>query len=506
MTKSIIGAEIREDPEKLSAGRMEDLQQGRVGAEHSERETKHNKQDIAEHPRPGHLSTEHLEVERGRQHEPEQNADAAPDERQEVGEIGHIHGCEPDDYDEQPPEPPAVALAVEQPFGDLVDGMHHHRHGEEEVNAQPELYGGREPPGPEVGGDDVTRGVTERDVTHGAEEPVHDGDERHGQPERDAEFLLVGGLRLKRKDHADSLESVHGHAEAVQDRAHAAEGEDGWCLGEPGGHVLPENDAHGSEVDNIGEDAERREQRQRLDGVEPELERQHGPDEERLRGEKRVGGGREDWVEVRHGVRDEDEVTHTEAGLAEHQHGVDGEATRTAKHGVPQVSERGDLRVLVREAAAAGDEQHHAVEGERSDGEQQDGPRRPPGSRERVRQPKHAGADHRDEYVREGLRLRRQLTGSIATVLREQRRRIQPRGGRTRLVPQSHGKSTPPTNAPSNQNFRTTTTPDDGTPTQSTGFRSLSSVRDSQLPKGIRRSSGGRMRALVLTVAAKWRI
>ena len=71
-----------------------------------------------------------------------------------------------------------------------------------------------------------------------------------------AQLLLVGGLRLKRMDHAESLESVHRHADAVQDRAQATAGEDEWWLGEPDGHVLPENDAHGAEVNHIGEYAE----------------------------------------------------------------------------------------------------------------------------------------------------------------------------------------------------------------------------------------------------------
>uniref|UniRef100_A0A0E0PRK4 Secreted protein n=2 Tax=Oryza TaxID=4527 RepID=A0A0E0PRK4_ORYRU len=95
-----------------------------------------------------------------------------------------------------------------------------------------------------------------------------------------AQLLLVGGLRLKRMDHAESLESVHRHADAVQDRAQATAGEDEWWLGEPDGHVLPENDAHGAEVNHIGEYAEWHEERQRLDGVEPELEHQHGVHDE----------------------------------------------------------------------------------------------------------------------------------------------------------------------------------------------------------------------------------
>ena len=146
-----------------------------------------------------------------------------------------------------------------QTLGDLVHRVHHHRHGEEEVDAQPQLHGGRQPPAAEVGGDDVARGVAERDVPHDTEQPVHDSYERHGQPERGAELLLVRGLRLQRQDHTDALEGVHGHARTVEERGGGAERGDGWVRGEPSRHVLANNDPHGAEVDDVGEDAERRE-------------------------------------------------------------------------------------------------------------------------------------------------------------------------------------------------------------------------------------------------------
>uniref|UniRef100_A0A0E0KU06 Uncharacterized protein n=1 Tax=Oryza punctata TaxID=4537 RepID=A0A0E0KU06_ORYPU len=346
--------------------------------------------DVTGEPGPPDLSAEHLEVERRRQHEPEQDADAAADEREEVGEVGHEHGHEPDDHDEEPAQPPGVALAAEQPLGDLVDRVHHHRHGEEEVDAETQLHGDGQPPGAEVGGDDVPRGRAEREVTHGAEQPVHDGDERHGQRERAAELALVGGLGLQREDHADALEGVDGDAEAVE------------------------------ELRGSGEDAERREERQRLDGVKPQLERQHDPDKDRLG----------------------DEVADAEAGLAEHEHDVDDVPPRGAAHGGAQIAEGGDLGMVVGEAAAAGDEQHHAVEGERGHGEKEDRPGHPPGAGEGVGEPQHARPDHRDEHVGERLGLRRQVVPRAAAaavaVVRQQRRRVEPRQRRAGLLVEPH--------------------------------------------------------------------
>jgi hypothetical protein len=382
-------------------------------------------------------------VEHGGQHEAEHDADAAADEREEVCEVWHEHRQEPDEHDQDPAQPPGVALAAEQALRDLVDRVHHHRHGEEEVDAEAELHEDREPAGAEVGGDDVPRGGAEGEVAHGAEQPVHDGDERHGQRERGAEPALVGGLRLQRQDHADALEGVDGDAEAVEELGGASEGEHGGPVGEPDGGVLAQDDAHGAEVNDVGEDAERREQRERPDGVEAELERQHGPDEERLgrKERRRRGLGLDgDGVEVRHGVGDEDQVADAEAGLAEHEHGVDRVAPGRAVDGVAQVPEGGDLGVRVRDPAARGDEQHHAVEGERGDGEEQQRPRRPARAGEGVGEAQHARADDGDEDVGERLGLRRQVPArAAAAVLREQRRRVEPRGGGARLLVEPHG-------------------------------------------------------------------
>jgi hypothetical protein len=370
------------------------------------------------------IGAEDLEVKRGGQHEPEHDADAAPDEREEVGEVGDEHRHEPHDQDEYPAQPPGIALAAEQALGDLVDRVHHHRHGEEEVDAEAELHGDGEPAGAEVGGDDVPRGRAEREVPHGAEQPVHDGDEGHGQRERAAEPALVGGLRLQRQDHADALEGVDGDAEAVEELGRPREGEHGRPFGEPDGRVLAQHHAHGADVDNVGEDAERGEQRERLDGVEPELKRQHRPDEERLGREERGRRGPPDRVQVRERVGDEEEVADAEAGLAEHEHGVDGVPPGGAVHGLAQIPERGDLGVLVREAAACGDEEHHAVEGERGDGEQDGGPRRPPRAGEGVGEAEHARTDHRDEDVGERLGLRRQPCAAARVLRQQQRRRV----------------------------------------------------------------------------------
>jgi hypothetical protein len=379
-------------------------------------------------------------MKRGGQHEPEHDADAAPDEREEVGEVGDEHRHETHGQDEYPAQPPGIALAAEQALGDLVDRVHHHRHGEEEVDAEAELHGDGEPAGPEVCGDDVPRGRAERKVPHGAEQPVHGGDEGHGQRERAAEPALVGGLRLQRQDHADALEGVDGDAEAVEELGRPREGEHGRPFREHDGRVLAQHDAHGADVDDVGEDAERGEQRERLDGVEPELERQHRPDEDRLGREERGRRGSPDRVQVRERVGDEEEVADAEAGLAEHEHGVDGVPPGGAVHGLAQIPERGDLGVLVREAAACGDEEHHAVEGERGDGEQDGGPRRPPRAGEGVGEAEHARADHRDEDVGERLGLRRQPCAAARVLRQQQRRRVdEPRRRGARLLVEPHG-------------------------------------------------------------------
>jgi len=280
---------------------------------------------------------------------------------------------------------------------------------------------------------------------HGAEQPVHDGDERHGQRERGAEPALVRGLRLQRQDHADRLEGVDGDAEAVEKLGGASEGEHGGLVGEPDGGVLAQDDAHGAEVNDVGEGAKRREERERLDGVESQLERQHGPDEERLgreeRGRRGVGP---DGVEVRHGVGDEDYVADAEADLAENEHGVDRVAAGGAVDGVAQVPEGGDLGVLVGDPAARGDEEHHAVEGERGDGEEEQRPRRPARAGEGVGEAQHTRADDGDEDVGERLGLRRQVpaaraAAAVQPVLREQRRRVEPRGRGARLLVEPHG-------------------------------------------------------------------
>jgi hypothetical protein len=420
--------------------RTEDLNERRPCPRHRKRNPDGDDGHVGNERGPPDLGAEHLEVERGGQHEPEHDADAAPDEREEVGEVGHEHRQEPDDHDEDPAQPPGVALAAEQALGDLVHRVHHHGHGEEEVDAEAELHQDGEPPRAEVGGDDVPRGCAEREVAHDAEQAVHDGDERHGQRERGAEPALVRGLRLQRQDHADSLEGVDGDAEPVEDLGGAGEGEHGGLVGEPDGSVLAQDDAHGAEVDDVGEDAEWREERERLDGVEAELERQHGPDEERLGGEERRGRGvGPDRVEVRHGVGDEDEVADAEAGLAEHEHGVDGVAAGRAVDGVAQVPEGGDLGVLVGDPAARGDEQHHTVEGERGDGEEQQRPRRPARAGEGVGEAQHARADHRDEDVGERLGLRRQVPARAAVLREQRRRRVEPRGRGARLLVESHG-------------------------------------------------------------------
>jgi len=112
-----------------------------------------------------------------------------------------------------------------------------------------------------------------------------------------------------------------------------------------------------------------------------------------------------------------------------------------AVDGVAQVPEGGDLGVLVGDPAACGDEEHHAVEGERGDGEEEQRPRRPARAGEGVGEAQHARADDGDEDVGERLGLRRQVPAAAAVqpVLREQRRRVEPRGRGARLLVESHG-------------------------------------------------------------------
>ena len=122
---------------------------------------------------------------------------------------------------------------------------------------------------------------------------------------------------------------------------------------------------------------------------------------------------------MRQSIGDEDEITDAEPGLGEEQHEVDGESPDGTADGETQIAERCDIREthIGFEPSAGANEEHHAVVGKTSDGEQHqeaDDPSRP---FETVRQTQNAGADDGDEDVSECLWLGRQRL-----VLGEERR------------------------------------------------------------------------------------
>ena len=143
--------------------------------------------------------------------------------------------------------------------------------------------------------------------------------EEHG-----AEPPPVGHGRLQRQRQAEPLEAEHGDAagerDAPEPRERAPPLE--WAPAAAGEEldVLPDDGGHGEDGARVGEDAERRQRRQRADEGERRLGRQeHGEDDGCRRHATRrllAAGGRggEDGADV---LADEDEVGDGAAGLGE---------------------------------------------------------------------------------------------------------------------------------------------------------------------------------------------
>ena len=105
------------------------------------------------------------------------------------------------------------------------------------------------------------------------------------------------------------------------------------------------------------------------------------------------------------------QVANTEPGLCQHDADVNSEAADSAADGEGEVAEGGDLgeREVGVETAAGFDEKHHAVVGEKGDGEEHKRAEEPAGLLEGVREAEDAGADDGDEDVGEGLGRRGQV-------------------------------------------------------------------------------------------------
>lgn len=162
---------------------------------------------------------------------------------------------------------------------------------------------------------DVLGGLAVGEVAAHAEADVHNGDAGDGLEEHRPELAPVGHGRLQRQRQAEALEAEHGDAAGERDAPEPSErATAGERLSASGKklEVLLYDGGHGQDGARVGEDAERRERRQRADEGERDLDRQNEREDDGGRRDGAAAG--ENGADV---LADEDEVGDGAARLGE---------------------------------------------------------------------------------------------------------------------------------------------------------------------------------------------
>lgn len=141
--------------------------------------------------------------------------------------------------------------------------------------------------------------------------------------------------------------------------------------------------------------------------VQPQLKGEHAPNVHNFGRSPKNLAQFNRIEDIGKGICDEDDVADAESGLAEDNHGVDGEFSDRTADGKAEISKRRDFGL----GGTAGffnsparvDQEHHAVVGEAGDRKDHEEAGEPSGLHVGVGEAEHTGADNGDEDIGEGL-------------------------------------------------------------------------------------------------------